>query len=482
MALTDNLQAFYKLSDLSDSSGNNRALTNNGNVTFASGKIGNAGVFDGNNYLSGTGNIVFGTSDFSVAGWVNATNLDGSQKMYYVGGSNGFTISLMDGILHTANANVADLYDFNSSDITNNSWFHLLVKRSGAIFTAYVNGQSIGTHDSGDTVEFTGDSQFIGAYIGGGYNVEGQIDAVGIWDRALSDAEVAELYNNGTGLELEVPNLNNGLQAFYKLSDLSDSSGNNRTLTPNGTVSFVSGKIGNCFQAAGGGGYLTSEFDGSSWTEFSLNFWAKVTGQIYPNIIYQMDIFGPNNMPLGYVEGLDYRPIGYSHGDSATIGEWVHFVIAAKNSNGTWGATIYKNGSVLPCPDLDANGFTPVINGIKIGTSGEMQSSNMQIDAFGIWNRELNISEVAALYNNGTGLELDPPNYRGEWDNFADYGQDDVVSVSGVYWKLTGLGGWTVGGAPGLGYGWTLLAPASVGGKVSLSGRISLSGRVKFAV
>ncbi len=29
------------------------------------------------------------------------------------------------------------------------------------------------------------------------------IDAVGIWNRALSDAEVAELYNNGTGLELD---------------------------------------------------------------------------------------------------------------------------------------------------------------------------------------------------------------------------------------------------------------------------------------
>ena len=31
----------------------------------------------------------------------------------------------------------------------------------------------------------------------------GSIDAVGIWNRALSDSEVAELYNNGTGLELD---------------------------------------------------------------------------------------------------------------------------------------------------------------------------------------------------------------------------------------------------------------------------------------
>ena len=203
MALTDNLLAFYKLDNLTDSSGNGNTLTNNGDVTFSSGKIGNAAVFDGSNYLSSTGNAVLGTGDFSVAGWVNATNLDSYQKMYYVGGSNGFTISLRDGILHTAKANVADLYDFNSSDIANNSWFHLLVKRSGAIFTAYVNGQSIGTYDSGDVIEFTADSQFIGAYIDGleGYSLEGQIDAVGIWNRALSDAEVAALYNSGAGLE-----------------------------------------------------------------------------------------------------------------------------------------------------------------------------------------------------------------------------------------------------------------------------------------
>jgi len=118
----------------------------------------------------------------------------------------------------------------------------------------------------------------------------------------------------------------------------------------------------------------------------------------------------------------------------------------------------------------------PIIN---IGGTGH-ENFIGSIDAVGIWNRALSSAEVAELYNNGTGLELNPPNYRGEWDNFTYYGQDDVVSVSGVYWKLTGLGGWTVGGAPGLGYGWTLLAPAPVGGKVSLSGRISLSGRVKF--
>jgi hypothetical protein len=200
--------------------------------------------------------------------------------------------------------------------------------------------------------------------------------------------------------------LTDNLIAFYGLSDLADSSGNNRHLTPNGDVSFVTGKTGNCFQAAGPSGYLTAEFDGSNWSEFSLSFWAKVTGEMYPNIIYQMDIFGPNNMPLGYVEGLDLRPFGYSHGESAVVNEWMHFVISVGNTSSAGNATIYKNGSVIPCPDLNFNDFALVINGIKIGTSGEMQSSNMQIDSFGIWNRALSGTEASELNNSGYGGEI----------------------------------------------------------------------------
>ena len=198
------LQAFYKLSDLTDSSGNNLTLTNNGDVTFASGKIGNAAILDGNSWLSTSGNTAFGTGDLTVGTWVNATNLDGNQKMAFVGGNSGFTFSLLDGTVHLAKAGVADMHDFSSGTVTNNSWIHVLVKREGTIFTCYVNGSSVGTYESGSVIDFSGTDYLFGAYINGlsGYSLEGQIDAVGIWNRALNDAEVSALYNSGNGLEL----------------------------------------------------------------------------------------------------------------------------------------------------------------------------------------------------------------------------------------------------------------------------------------
>lgn len=65
----------------------------------------------------------------------------------------------------------------------------------------YANGQVFFT---GSSESLFSDSNFILGY-GDGHQGKGLVDAVGIWSRALSEAEVAELYNSGNGLELEGP-------------------------------------------------------------------------------------------------------------------------------------------------------------------------------------------------------------------------------------------------------------------------------------
>jgi hypothetical protein len=58
------------------------------------------------------------------------------------------------------------------------------------------------------------------------------------------------------------------------------------------------------------------------------------------------------------------------------------------------------------------------------------------------------------------------------WDNYASYGQGNVVSEGGFLWLLANTGGWTVGGRPSLGYGWQKL---STGGGVSAPQPINLA-------
>ena len=194
MALTDNLQAFYKLSDTSDSSGYNRALTNNGNVTFAPGKIGDAGVFDGSNYFSS--DVSLNMSQIgSISLWIKSNDVSAWQTI--IGGT-GLNIGV-----DPTNSQLF-VNDFSSMPqlfvngyTPDNSWVHLTVVADASDLKVYFNGSlnASATNGLGNptiNVGGTGNENFIGS-----------VDAVGIWSRALNGAEVAELYNNGTGLELD---------------------------------------------------------------------------------------------------------------------------------------------------------------------------------------------------------------------------------------------------------------------------------------
>ena len=194
MALTDNLLAFYKLSDLTDSSGNNRTLTNNGNVSFASGKLGNAAVFDGSNELQVTNPIAEG-AEYSIAGWVKFSNFDSLQYVLSFGNDMGVLyhngVSPAEVIFTPAHGSYIGVGTPSS-----NEWhFIYAYRKSNGEYGISINNGAIVIGNSGEmyfnTLEF-------------GYSLNnGSIDAVGIWNRALSDSEVAALYNNGTGLELD---------------------------------------------------------------------------------------------------------------------------------------------------------------------------------------------------------------------------------------------------------------------------------------
>lgn len=208
MALTDNLLAFYKLDNLTDSSGNGNTLTNNGGVTFSSGKIGNAADFDGTNSLD-SNFVIPDTGDFTIASWFNLSQeqpfallgngLEWGSGFIELGSSDPglqdqvFRVYITD--YTTSGAALASDAPLNLA-----SWNHIILKRSGSTFNMWINGvlqastfEYSGGINSGSGLLTIGKSTYT-------HHV-GQIDAVGIWNRALNSTEVAELYNSGNGLE-----------------------------------------------------------------------------------------------------------------------------------------------------------------------------------------------------------------------------------------------------------------------------------------
>ena len=188
------LLAFWKLADTTDASGNGNTLTNTNSVAFVAGKIGNAAEFDFTNYLSRSMSVDFSAA-FTVSLWCKPADVATYGVMIYGGSGGTFAINYTGG---------------NSIDINNaatgflnvaadpDEWHHVAVTKDATDTKVWLNGvletQGENQGNSSATTIYLGNTQ-------GTQNYTGFLDAVGIWSRVLSDAEIALLYNSGAGRE-----------------------------------------------------------------------------------------------------------------------------------------------------------------------------------------------------------------------------------------------------------------------------------------
>jgi len=229
MAIVDNLVGYWKMNEASwdgtageviDSSLN----TNNGTSAGASittGKLNNCGGFDGVNdnvTIPSNSTLRFGTGRFSVAFWFKTGT---NQRMtlinnYYDPSDDGWYIDLIKntnnirfGIQESAsNYYLADSSDSNLDD---NAWHYVVCVKPtiGANQTKiYIDGASnTGSYTNNGTANnsdpTTKDLQFAAPNsVFFSTHTAGLIDDVAIWGRAITFAEITELYNGGAGKEI----------------------------------------------------------------------------------------------------------------------------------------------------------------------------------------------------------------------------------------------------------------------------------------
>jgi PKD repeat protein len=204
----NNLLAFYRLNDdgsgalsLADSSGNNRTLTNANAAALSSGAIQGSALFTGNSQFLTAGIPFNPAQPYSISMWVNVSTL----KNYFsiIAGSTGGTLNIHGDSSGGLSWNNASSGDFSQSGFfTANQWMHcVFVRGSGNAMTVYKNGTLVktatgSTNYSPITLVDIGNVRHMG-----GFQFAGKIDAIGIWDRALTTAEIGKLYNSGTGFE-----------------------------------------------------------------------------------------------------------------------------------------------------------------------------------------------------------------------------------------------------------------------------------------
>ena len=204
--------------------------TEQGGLTYTTGKIGNAFIFNGTNaYVSLPNDSLNFTGDFTISAWVYPTagtpqsildNLAYAGGTVYKGwqldinnvsGAQSYKVTFTIGQGPSGNQYTG--WEFRTTSLTNNAWNHILIKRVGGVNTyCWVNnisqsyvlfgiGANITTNPTYHTTQYVtiGSSKQLSGAIGSYLANGSKVDGVTVWNKALTDDERAQIYNSGNG-------------------------------------------------------------------------------------------------------------------------------------------------------------------------------------------------------------------------------------------------------------------------------------------
>ena len=207
--LLNGLAAYYQFEgNGQDSSSNHLDLTLFGSPGFAPGLFGQALDLHHNSSqfaerLTDDAAFDFGTNDFSIQIWFYLySEIYGQTFIEKFQGQTGPGWTLCNPGVLQFYANGGTLVLNGSASETINVWHQLVVRRSGSSFDMFFDDIKLTSGSTSAAISPTLNGLLIGKRNpsdGRDFSVNGRLDEVAVWNRVLTDAEVAALYNGGQG-------------------------------------------------------------------------------------------------------------------------------------------------------------------------------------------------------------------------------------------------------------------------------------------
>ncbi len=427
------LVAYWKFDEgtstvATDFSSNGNTGTLLGSPTWASGKRGRALSFDGVGAYVSTATQINNPTPFTVAAWFKTTSASGHKIVGFEDAQTGTGGTSYDRHLYVGTDGKLYFGWFANSVITVSSaatvtdgqWHLAVGKFESGTGELYLDGVSQGTNSGGNGIA----QNFAGYWRIGSYRLAswtnasdgyfpGSIDDVRIYNRALSAAEIAKLYNSGASLYKPPNNL--GLVGYWSFDDATstkatDFSGNGNvgTLSGSNLPAWVSGKKGNALNFNGTDSYVdagnASSLDIPTGGSVTMCAWVyDTTGSVggFQGLLAKR---GSN-----YAYGINFITNNFQVYTSGASGiqaftynlpaqQWTHICGVISGSP----TALYVNGALFGTAG-SGGGVSSITDHLWIGSSNAAtEIFNGKVDDVRIYNRALSASEIAALYGSGS--------------------------------------------------------------------------------
>jgi hypothetical protein len=419
--------------NVADSSGqgNNGNLVGYTSTTTVAGKIGQALGFNGTSQYVDVSTVPTASNPLSVSAWVYPTSFSQSS---FGGGVGGTIIDENEGggsagwLLGINNSNRIWFWPsgggdrFSTNTVPINKWTHVVATYDGTNLLLYING----TLDSTQTMSAPhGSATFfrVGArsWITGFW--KGSLDDVRIYNRALSTAEIAQLYRSTSSTinkTVNIPNIDNGIVGHWTfdgkdmVQNVADSSGqgNNGNLVGYTSTTTVAGKIGQALSFNGTSQYVRSNTTNNvtmSGSSLTIGLWLYLRSTPTYGVLINK---GTNNNSMLWDWGLLFTSGG---GDLFLIrngsnlsptgivipqNQWVFITATISDTQ----SLFYLNGVLKNSQGGVGIGATNNTLGrlVEMMGAGSNQAGssfvNGQLDDVRIYNRALSTSEITQLY------------------------------------------------------------------------------------
>lgn len=196
-----------------------------------------------------------------------------------------------------------------------------------------------------------------------------------------------------------------------------------------GLTTGVKGKINDSFSGYSASNFLTvlnsNELQFQRDAPFTISMWVNRTASTTADhtLISYHDADSPyagwrvnlNSAGALNVEMVSSFPNFWVNRRSSTspfpsANVWYHLVVTYNGNSDSSGFSVYVNGASFSMPNVDKNTLSSSISysgsvfNVGLRDSSISPFNIGRMDEIGVWNRVLNSSEIAELYNNGTGF------------------------------------------------------------------------------